>query len=442
MNEILLVQARGGNDLSQYSSLVLEQIKRILPDDSRLKKHFETKKAVHIPGLAMPIIHTAIKQYCRDNVNISFVDQRIEHLNYDIEADLVFISANTTTATHVYHMASKFRENGAKVVLGGPHVSACPVEALKYADAVVKGEAELILEKILEDFQNGHLKGIYRANKLINMNSDYLTPDISIFNEKYYLGDSIEVSRGCPKKCLYCYGPVIHGNKYRTRPVMSIINQIKESESDYIFFPSDNLVGDPEHANKLLSELKKLDKRWIGSASADLAKDRKLTELVIKSGCKLLIVGFESISEIILDKMGKPHNKGVEYGKFVKHLQNNGVIVAACFILDYDPKESLNSIRDQLKYLEDNEFLLPMFANLTPYPGTPIFNQMKSKGILIPDLGWEHYDARSGKPVFYRPNHTPEYLDALEKAVTQDTGLQYFIKQIQNRPDLIEKFAN
>ncbi len=152
-----------------------------------------------------------------------------------------------------------------------------------------------------------------------------------------------------------------------------------------------------------------------------------------------MIVGFESTSSDSLLQIGKRQNLRKDYGDFVRYLQDNGVIVASCFILGFD-NDSVQSIKDQYQYAQDRGMLFYMPGVLTPYPGTPLFDEFKEKSRLL-HQDWERYNVRKGIPVFSGSNQTEDYLKDLELAI-KDNGIHYFMRQIQQRPELIERFIN
>jgi radical SAM superfamily enzyme YgiQ (UPF0313 family) len=272
------------------------------------------------------------------------------------------------------------------------------------------------------------------------MNEEYIIPDHSILKNEYYLVDtSIELSRGCPHRCKFCSDPIVYGNKYRIRDLDQVLTQIEQIKSDYIYFADDNIIGKPRFAKEMFKELRKLNKRWFGAASTILSNDTELMDLVIESGCKYLVVGFESSSNEILVQLRKKHNIGKDYGSFVKYMQSNGVIIDGCFILGFE-NESVQSIIDQNKYARDLGVLLYNPAVLTPYPGTPYFNEFKEEGRLLHE-DWSKYYVKGGVPVFHSENHTPGYLRKLKSAVTANT-VTYFLRQLRKQESgFIQKFV-
>ncbi|MFC1690666.1 B12-binding domain-containing radical SAM protein [Nanoarchaeota archaeon] len=454
MKRLLLVDTTAPYTIDQiYSAGILEQVRAFLPK-SRLKSHLEHKKAINLPPLALMILSAITKKHYKDEFEIQLHDEKIMGLinpnKFDCN-DLVVFSANTTMAPRIYGLASKFRENGSKVALGGIHPTVKPNEAQKYADSIVVGEAEYVLPELLNDFLHGKLKQRYQANRFLDMKRDYVWPDKSITKPEHYFFDtSIETARGCPSRCKFCSGPIISGKKYRMRDLKDVIDQIEQTESDYIFFPSDNLTGDPIFAKELLTELIKLNKRWAGSTSLSLSEDPELTDLMIESGCKFLVVGFESTSEKFLKRYGKKHNIGKDYGKFVRDLQNNGVLVAASFILGSD-RENEESIQTLYDYVINEKFMFYIPGVETPYPGTALYDEYKEAKRLLytkyPE-DWIKYNVKRGIPVFsdkHGQPYSPKYLKCLEDAVTNN-GMNYFLKQATAQPEyfreFIEKFAS
>lgn len=93
---------------------------------------------------------------------LKIIDEKVESLDLNEEADIVGITAMTPAVNRAYEIADNFRRRGIKVVMGGIHVSKLPDEALQHCDSVVIGEAEGLWHSLLEDFRRGGLNPIYR----------------------------------------------------------------------------------------------------------------------------------------------------------------------------------------------------------------------------------------------------------------------------------------
>lgn len=112
-----------------------------------------------LPPLTFPVLAALTP----DDVEIEIIEERLRPIPYDSDFDLIGLTFVTAFATHTYSIADRFRQKGIKVILGGPHASVFPEEALRHADAVVIGEAEVVWGQLLQDFQQGHLQKIYKS---------------------------------------------------------------------------------------------------------------------------------------------------------------------------------------------------------------------------------------------------------------------------------------
>jgi radical SAM superfamily enzyme YgiQ (UPF0313 family) len=101
-----------------------------------------------------------------EQYEIVLTDENIETVDFDLKADLVGISAMTSYVNRGYEIADEFRARGVPVVMGGVHPSFMPQEALKHCDAVVIGEVELVIDKLLDDLNQGSMRGTYKSDRL------------------------------------------------------------------------------------------------------------------------------------------------------------------------------------------------------------------------------------------------------------------------------------
>ena len=134
------------------------------------------------------------------------------------EYDLVGITAMTHQATRAYEIADRFRAEGVPVVMGGIHPTVLPEEALTHADAVVVGEAEPVMGKLLDDFLHG---GWPASTGRRSPTDDLLAvpwPRREILAGKRYLTtQTVQASRGCPYDCPFCTVTPYFGNRFRYR---------------------------------------------------------------------------------------------------------------------------------------------------------------------------------------------------------------------------------
>src|SRR5512133_1892408 len=131
----------------------------LITPESEPSRRLRRWRLIQFPQLTMPLIAALTPQ----DVEIHHTDEIVEPTDLERPADLVAITCNTPAANHVYRLADGFRQRGRKVVLGGPHATVLPEEALRHADAVVIGEAESVWSGLIDDFQQGSMRRIYRG---------------------------------------------------------------------------------------------------------------------------------------------------------------------------------------------------------------------------------------------------------------------------------------
>jgi radical SAM superfamily enzyme YgiQ (UPF0313 family) len=251
----------------------------------------KTPRALHIPQIALQYLRalTPSKHHVRA------IEEGGEPVDFDYDCDLVGLSVMTATAIRAYQIAREFKRRGKTVVMGGIHPSVLPDEALKYADAVVIGEAEGVWARLLEDAEKGSLKRTYRHPE----------PDLSAYPlplrddvKRYtlYKAAPVVTSRGCPFNCEFCSVHEVFGRKLRHVPVEMVVRDIENTGTHNIVFLDDNIMGRREYSKQLFKAIAPLKKRWVGQASISFVKDDELMDLALESGCGALFIGFETVS--------------------------------------------------------------------------------------------------------------------------------------------------
>ena len=340
------------------------------------------------------------------DVEVKVADENIAPIDFTSPTDLVAISVRTMFAKRAYQIASRFRERGVKVVLGGIHPSMLPEEAGQYADSIVVGEAEDIWHELIQDFKNNNLKKVYKAASRPDL-SECPRPDRRFLENNKYLLHIVQTTKGCPFFCEFCSVHAFDGTAIRHRPIEQVINDIKETQRDgiyerkrAIFFADDNIIADRKYAKTLFRELIPYDISWSCQASLNVAKDDEILELMAKSGCGGVLIGFESISEDNLRQMNKRINLTQDFSKAIQKVQSYGMLVQGSFIVghDNDTKETFQRLAD---FINKNNLLFALVSILTPFPGTGLFHRMEKESRLL-YKDWEKYDS---KTVVFRPKH-------------------------------------
>jgi len=333
-----------------------------------------------------------IAAYARKYFEVRIIDENIEDIDEEVPADLVGITIMTSTALRGYEIAELFRKRGIPVVMGGVHVFFLPDEAARYADSLVIGESEGIIEGLFTDFFNGGLKKKYRAEQLHNLDG-LPAPPLDLLKEgQYSFSNIMETARGCPHDCEYCSVSQFWGRKFRLCPVEEVIEGIKSMPPGDILFIDDNMFGHPARAKELFEKMIPLKRRWYGQGDIRVAHNTELLDLAARSGCKWIFVGFESTNPDNLKAMKKEKINIVEqYAESISLVHQKGINIFGSFMFGLDNDDE--SVFDRtLSFCMDNRLGGANFYIVTPFPGTRLFKKMEEDGRIL-HKDWSRYDA-------------------------------------------------
>jgi len=341
---------------------------------------------------------------------MEIVDERFRKVRFNDGVDLVAITALTCNAPRAYEIADEYRRQGKCVILGGIHPTFMSEEASLHADSVVLGEAEGIWEKVIDDFRKGTLKPVY-SNSCPDLSKTPL-PRWDLLPERNRYVNFVQTSRGCPNDCAFCSVTTFSGRKVRVRPIESVIKEIKSFGSSairkFIIFVDDNIFGNLKYAKELLKNLIPLKIKWGSETSINLLKDMELLKLAVKSGCRALFIGFETLSEKALKQINKSFNRVKEYKKIIKTLHHYGVAVHASLIYGFDDDDS-DVFKRTVDFLEEAKVDSAIFSILTPLPGTRLYKEFKQNNRIF-ERDWTKFDALHS--TFYPKKMTPKELEA------------------------------
>jgi len=130
------------------------------------------------------------------------------------------------------------------------------------------------------------------------------------------------------------------GAKYRCKPVRDTIKEVEtllDIEKKLFFFVDDNFIGNRRHRKELLRELISLKIVYFADVSINLARDEELLSLLAGSGCRKVVIGFESLVNANLRQMGKDKSYKIEqYAEDIMKIQSFGIEIQGFFIFGYD----------------------------------------------------------------------------------------------------------
>lgn len=343
------------------------------------------------------------------DAQVHFADDRLEPVPYDLPVDLVCISVETYTARRAYQIASRFRQRGIPVVMGGFHASLATAEVSRYADSVVSGEAEVLLPELIDDWRHGRGQRIYRANGRPSLAG--VRPDRRIFRGKRYLPITlIESARGCRFRCEFCAIQTVFGATQRRRPLDLVLEELRAQARPgrLVFMIDDNIVSDPVGAKELFRAMAPLGLSWVGQASSDIARDDEALALMRASGCRGVLIGIESLDPADLRRMGKAFNlAGGGPPAAVAAFRRHGIAVYGTFVVGYDA-DTPAAVRERVQFAIESGMFIAAFNHLTPFPGTPLYARLKAEGRLRWDAWWLAPDYRYNEVPYLPVNMSPD----------------------------------
>jgi radical SAM superfamily enzyme YgiQ (UPF0313 family) len=336
-----------------------------------------------------------------------FYDDRLEEVDYGHRPDLVAINVETYTARRAYQIAGKFRRAGAKVVMGGFHATLLPDEVGEYADVVVTGSAEPVWAEVLSDIASGREKRRYDGDIAF----EPAMPDRSIYGGKAYTPVTlVETGRGCRFDCEFCSISSFFRRTWTPRPISEVVSEMASSGGKTFFFIDDNLVADRGHAKALFEAIAPLRIRWVGQISVDAARDPSLVDLMRRSGCIGVLIGFESLDPRNLDRMGKRVNReAADFADCVEALRRARIAVYATFIFGYDGDDA-GAFERTLDFCMESRFFFAAFNHAVPFPGTALYGRLKAEGRLLKEKWWLEGEYRFGDMAFRPASMPPEEL--------------------------------
>jgi radical SAM superfamily enzyme YgiQ (UPF0313 family) len=356
-------------------------------------------------------------------------DAELVRFALDRQIGLVGIGAMTRMIAKAYRVADALRAAGIPVVMGGPHITEVPDEALgrdggpRHADSLALGEADETWPRIVEDAARGQLKEVYAPVDAFGQDrkpdlQDYPaipwdSLDIKQFNRipaffrrimRHYGFEwetfhiiPIESGRGCPYGCEFCTVTGFFGDSIRFRSNQSIVDEMlklkqraRSTRGKFaVFFVDDNFAINVKRTKSLLRDIiaAGAGMNWVAQISANLLRDRELLDLIAASGGKWIFIGMESLDPANLASVNKSFNKPSEYAGVLQSLASRNIYAITSFIfgLDNDTPGVAARTLDQIREWPP---VLPVFGQITPFPATPLYTRLQKEGRLTRPKHW------------------------------------------------------
>ncbi|MBF0140516.1 MAG: radical SAM protein [Magnetococcales bacterium] len=334
----------------------------------------------------------------------------------DWQPELVVIDTSTPSIVHDVTVAATIKQRfpAAFLLLVGTHPSALPEACLELhssIDGVAIGEYDMTVvelatalehcetpmlvaglafrmdnkvfrtaerEKILDLDQFPFVTEIYRQH--LNIHNYF-------FAAANYPMLQIITGRGCPHRCFFCvYPQVFHSHRYRVRSAKNVVDEFEFIQNNLpmvreVGIEDDCFTASPNHVRRICNELiaRGIRLPWYCNARGDVKPD--LLQLMKRAGCRLLIVGFESADQAVLDGMNKGLN--IEgYRRFVRDVKQAGLMVHGCMMVG-NPGDTRETLAASYQFAVEANFDSMQFYPLYLYPGTYAYRWAKERGYLM-----------------------------------------------------------
>jgi radical SAM superfamily enzyme YgiQ (UPF0313 family) len=338
------------------------------------------KRLPETPSRALLILGTLAKQRGHD-VRITHCD--IEPIDWDWKPDVVGITCNTFQIRNAREVVKQAKEHGAKTIIGGAQA------------AYWRPEDGAINKAVIGEGENEFLKFIHEKPDIINVD-DVPMPDYSLVDLNRFSGVSpvgvvpslaIMASRGCGFHCTFCNTPLFWGRQVRYRNPQLVVDEVELLHNQYgineIFFQDDTMNLNHEWAFAIFNELIKrgLSKEMLFKIDCRVNEKlltREYIELAKKAGVWNIFFGIESGSQYMLDRM----KKGItvaEIKRAVKLTKEYGINPQCSFIVGL-PGESLGTLRETDKLIQEAEIDFYGWCFACPFPGTELDKEVTLKG--------------------------------------------------------------
>jgi anaerobic magnesium-protoporphyrin IX monomethyl ester cyclase len=353
------------------------------------------------------------------------MEQQIKYFNPDVVACSALATCNTYVVLRTLEIAKRVNPN-VVTVAGGQHFTATAQESLEAypeIDVIVRGEGEITFADLVNKVANGSsfstIQGIsFRHNGEITHNlSRPLIQDLDdlpypgyhfvkdVVHKYHFRAMSgqkmpyvlIEGSRGCPHRCTFCSQWCFWQGVWRKKSPQRIADEIDycfhNFGSRFVWLTDDNFGGGQrarELANEIIQKGIADDLMWFTQARCDdIIRHQDTLPTLRKSGLRWVLLGIENSRQSTLDSFKKKITPE-DAKQAVKLLQQHDIFAQAMFIIG-ERDDTAESIRESRVFINELDPDFVIYAILTPFPGTELFEEAK-KNRWIEDSNWAHYD--------------------------------------------------
>lgn len=388
-----------------------------LYENTKIKAGVIYTPSITLATIAAPLVEKGHEVKIIDLNNYKDSDTALKDILTSFSPQFVGITSTTVLFREASRLANLCKKMlDCTVIGGGPHASSFPESAIKEAgfDCIVVGEGDLVLPRIVEGQELSSISGLYFRNqgKIISTvrheaikNLDDLPYpawhlyDISNYHTSELLTRKnpagwIETSRGCPWNCVYC-NKSVHGSKFRVKTPKRVVDEMEymlKIGFKEIHIVDDCFTTNIKRAIAICDKILKRNLKFPWAAVNGIRADRVTIELfnkMKKAGCYRISIGIESGNQEILDKINKKLTLD-QIRKAVSVAHKAGIEVLGFFMLAL-PGETEKTMEDTIQFAKELDLDLAKLAITMPLPGTPLFYELESKGLLL-TKDWAKYN--------------------------------------------------
>lgn len=302
-------------------------------------------------------------------------------------ADYVLLSAMIVQKASVAEIVKRCRDCGTPIIAGGPLFTTGSA-AFPDIDHFVLGEAEELMPQLVEDMRLGTVRHTYAASSRPDI-TQVPSPRWNLVDFRSYVTMSVQFSRGCPFDCEFCDIIVMNGRVPRTKSPAQLVAELEQLRlhgwQGMVFVVDDNFIGNKRQAKALLRAIIQWRTQtgtkmgFLTEASANLADDAELCELMVRAGFKKVFVGFETPSLESLKECRKIQNCDRDLVETVKTLQRAGLEVMGGFIVGFD-SDPTDIFQRQFEFIQRSGVVTAMVGLLTALPETRLYRRLIDEG--------------------------------------------------------------
>jgi len=391
---------------------------------------------------SMPLALATVAAFLPEkHFQLHFVDESLEKVNPDMEADLVMVSGFDSHLHRIIELGVHFRQRKIPTVVGGPVTFNFSQVLSKYFDHMVVGEGEDILPTFVDHLLAKKAEHIYQAGGHADMGNSKL-PRVEIVDPSRYANVSIQTQRGCPFHCEFCSVTAMLGKKVRCKPISLVLQEIEQYHKygvNKIYFADDNLVGKPAYAMELLKAIIGLRKKtgnqivFKSQISTEAYKRPGLLNLMHQAGFNNVAIGFESSDPAVLQDIKKHHNLSGDAVECVKVFNSYGISVDSLLMVGFD-EDRPNAFENMRNFSLELGTPFLILSKVMAMPNTVMTAKMEKEGRIIPQF--DHSDNSTYKssniihPKIPLLNLNKLYLDTLNQIYGPKDNFQRLIKTI------------